>query len=1265
MRMTALPLPPLPAHPFLDALRERVVVFDGAMGTSLQNADLHADDFGGEELDGCNEVLVRTRPDVVADVHRAFLEVGVDAVQTNTFGGAPWVLDEYDLGDDTEELNRLAALVAREVADEYATLERPRWVVGSIGPGTRAPTLSLGKDPATTKDFIDVPTMEDGYRRQVRGLLEGGADVLLIETAFDLLAIKAAVAACDDVFAERGARVPLMVQFTVEKDINTMLLGTEPLAAVAALDPLSIDVLGMNCATGPEDMREHVRTLSRHSRLPISVIPNAGIPYLEDGETIYPLDPAGLAAAQREFVTEFGVNVVGGCCGTTPAHLAAVVEATRDLAPRPRRLDRPAYARPGAAGRLTAPDDHTTPPDAIVAGGAEAKPSTHGAIVAGGAEAKPSTHGAIVAGGAEAKPSTHGAITVEWRPALASLYAPATLEQDNAFLAIGERANANGSKAFRQLLLAQDWDAAVQLAKSQTREGAHVLDVCVDYVGRDGVPDVVAIVDRYATQSTLPLVIDSTEIEVIEAALVRLGGRAVINSVNLEDGRNKADRLLPLAKRYGAAVVVLAIDEEGQARTADWKVEVCERVARIAIDEYGLEAHDLVFDCLTFPLGSGQEDLRGDALATIEAIERVKQAVPGCFTTLGVSNISFGLSPAARQVLNSVFLKAAMDRGLDSAIVHPGKILPLHRIPDEQVTVALDLIHDRRGRAGLDGTAPDDYDPLHRFMAMFEGATETRTSAEDLAALPVEERLQRRIVDGDRDGMEADLDEALAAGHAPLAIINEHLLAGMKVVGELFGSGQMQLPFVLQSAEAMKAAVGHLEPHIEAAGGGSSSKGSIVLATVRGDVHDIGKNLVDIILRNNGYEVHNLGIKQPIDAILAAAEERGVDAVGMSGLLVKSTVVMRDNLEEMNVRRVAHLPVLLGGAALTRGYVEDDLRALYEGDVFYCKDAFEGLRVLDAVLSARRQGLEAPEELTARRERRTPTRTRKVEQPPVVDAHGRPRSAVATDVAVPTPPFWGQRVVRGIGVDEVWPLLNEIALFRNQWGFTPGELSPDAYQAMLDARARPVVREWLDRAKAEKVVTPEVVYGYYPANGDGDDLVVWDPAAPLEKELVRFTFPRQDRGRFLDIADFFRPLDSGEVDVLGVQVVTMGRRISEVAQELFAADRYQDYLFAHGFGVEMAEALAELWHRRVREELGIAGEDGATKEDWFRQGYRGSRYSFGYAACPDLEDQAKLFQLIDPGLIEVELTEEFMLHPEQSTSAIIVHHPQAKYFNAR
>ncbi len=790
-----------------------------------------------------------------------------------------------------------------------------------------------------------------------------------------------------------------------------------------------------------------------------------------------------------------------------------------------------------------------------------------------------------------------------------------------------------------------------------------MLDVCVDYVGRDGVPDMVAVVDRYATQSTLPLVLDSTEIAVVQTGLTRLGGRAVINSVNLEDGRKKADVLLPAAKRYGAAVVVLAIDEEGQARTADWKVDVCRRVAEIAVDEYGLETHDLIFDCLTFPLGSGQEDLRGDAKETLEAIRRVKAEIPGCYTTLGVSNVSFGLSPAARQVLNSVFLQMAIEAGLDSAIVHPGKILPLHRLDDEQVAVARDLVLDNRGTAGLDGTAGEGYDPLHRLMELFEGASEKAGDAHaKLAELPIEERLKQRIIDGDRDDIEVDLDEAMQT-YEPLHIVNEFLLDGMKVVGELFGSGQMQLPFVLQSAEAMKTAVAHLEPHMEA--GEASGKGRVVLATVKGDVHDIGKNLVDIILRNNGYDTINLGIKQPIDAILQAVEDKQADAIGMSGLLVKSTVIMKDNLEEMNSRGLGAIPVLLGGAALTRGYVEDDLRALFTGDVFYCKDAFEGLSVLDQVMTARRTGEELPEDLVGRRERRQPTKRPKAEAPPRVDRQGRPKSSVAQDVDVPEPPFWGARAIRGINVDEIAPLVNEVALFRNQWGFSKGERTPEEYEASLEELARPVLREWIDRAHRERILTPEVVYGYWPANSDGDDLIVWDPDDPLGTELVRFTFPRQTRGRFLCLSDFFRDVETGSPDVLGAHCVTMGRGISRVAHDLFAEDRYQDYLYAHGFGVEMAEGLAELWHRRVREELGIEGDDGPTVKDWFRQGYRGSRYSFGYPACPDLEDQVKLDRLLDFSRIGVEVTSEFMLDPEQSTSAIICHHPEAKYFNAR
>ncbi len=1189
---------------FLDELVQRVLVVDGATGTNLQAHDLTPEDFDG--LDGCNEVLVRTRPDVIRSLHDSFLAVGVDAIETNTFGGAPWVLGEYGLADETESLAEAAARIAREAC---AAAPGRRWVLGSMGPGTRSPTLSLGKDPATAGDFLDYDGAVAGYRRLARGLLAGGAEALIVETVFDLLQGKAAIWAAREAMAAEGVTVPLLVSVTIERDLDTMLLGSEVAAALTALDPLGVDVIGLNCATGPEDMREHVRHLSRHSRKPISVIPNAGIPSMVDGATSYPLSPEGLARAHREFVADLGVRLVGGCCGPTPDHLAAVIAAVRDLEPAPRDID--------------------------------------------------------------------------WQPSIASLYTSVPMRQDTAFLSVGERLNANGSKRARDLLLAGDWDAMAQVARSQVREGAHALDVCVDYVGRPGAPDMAALVDRLATQSTLPLVIDSTELDVVSTALRRIGGRAVINSVNLEDGRRKADVLFPLAKQFGAALVALTIDEQGQARTADWKVAVAHRIARIAVDEYGLEPSDLLFDVLTFPLGSGQEDLRGDARETLDAIERVKAEIPGAHTILGVSNVSFGLAPAARQALNSVFLSMAQARGLDAAIVNPAKILPLHRIDAEVRQVCEDLVLDRRR---------DGYDPLQELLRLFEGATDTRATKDELAALPVAERLERRIVDGDRDGLAADLDEALGTGLAPLAIINDHLLAGMKVVGELFGSGQMQLPFVLQSAECMKAAVAHLEPLMDRVDG-QDGRARIVLATVKGDVHDIGKNLVDIILTNNGYQVRNLGIKQPIDAIVAAAQDFGADAIGLSGLLVKSTVVMRDDLDELARRGLAGYPVLLGGAALTRAYVEVDLRARYPGPLFYCRDAFAGLATMGEVAAVKTAG--SPEAAglaadwgravgerrvastagraggaaataVAAEERRAEVaaggmdadprtadeRTAGGDLPPIPPVPV--RSDVATDVPVPVPPFWGTRVVRGVPIAEIAALLNRTALFRNQWGFDRDDAGRD--EAAL--------RATLDRARTESLLAPAAVYGYFACNADGDDLLVYE-APDSDRVAARFAFPRQPRGRRLCIADFFRPLAGAERDVVAFHCVTMGPRVSARAQELFAADAYTDYLYLHGLGVEMAEAMAEYWHRRVRQELGIAGEDAGTVEALFRQGYRGSRYSFGYAACPDLEAQKPLADLLDIGRIGVEVSESFQLHPEQTTSALIVHHPAAKYFNAR
>jgi 5-methyltetrahydrofolate--homocysteine methyltransferase len=1147
---------------FEAALNERVLVFDGAMGTMLQAADLSLDDY--QQLEGCSEILCVTRPDVVKGVHAAYFEAGADAVETNSFGSTAIVLGEYGIADRVVELNQAAARLARDVADDFATDGRPRWVVGSMGPGTKLPTLGH-----TTYD-----TLRATYSDQAFGLLDGGADVLLVETCQDLLQLKAAVAGAFAGMRRAGRKVPLMAQVTVETT-GQMLLGSDIAAALAAVEPLGVDLIGMNCATGPAEMGEHLRHLAQHARMRLSCLPNAGLPELRDGRPWYPLTPAELAEAHTRFVAEFGLSVVGGCCGTTPEHIRQVVEAVGGHQPVPRE---PVH-----------------------------------------------------------------------EPGLSSLYQAVPLDQDITYLTVGERCNANGSRKFRDQMLEGDLDGMVRIAKDQIREGAHVLDVCVDYVGRDGVPDMDVLAERLAQQSTMPIMLDSTQADVIEAGLKRLGGRAIINSINLEDGENRMDAVCPMARQYGAALVALLIDEEGQARDVEWKLRVAHRIHDLATRKYGLDSEDLVFDALTFPLGSGQEDLRGDAIATIEAIRRIKAELPGTRTILGVSNVSFGLSPAARQVLNSVFLHEAREAGLDAAIVSPARILPMHRIDEEQRRVALDLVYDRRR---------DGYDPLQVFMALFEGKEATRSaSAEDLAALPIDERLQRRIVDGVRPGLDADLEEALESRSA-LVIINEVLLAGMKTVGELFGAGEMQLPFVLQSAEVMKAAVALLEPHMDKADQGG--KGRIVLATVKGDVHDIGKNLVDIILTNNGYTVHNLGIKQPIASIVEKAKEVEADAIGMSGLLVKSTVVMRENLEELNARGLDAYPVLLGGAALNRTYVEGDLRQLYKGRVFYCRDAFAGLRVMDQLREEKVAGVAVEKEPV--RAPRVAARAAARGPAPVPDTDEVARSDVATDVPVPTAPFLGEsRVVKGVPVRDIAAYLNESALFRGQWQLRPTG-GKDGWRHTLETEARPRLRALLDEAIAEQILRPAVVYGYYPCNADGNELIVWRDDG---SEWLRFDFPRQRRDRRLCLADYFRPLSSGERDVVAFTVVTMGRAASEATARLFAADRYREYLELHGVTVEMAEALAEYWHKRIREELGIADQDADDLEQLFDLGYRGARYSFGYPACPDLEEQTKIFELLQPERIGVELSEEFQLHPEQSTSAIVVHHPEAIYFNAR
>ncbi len=1135
----------------------------------LQSADLTLDDF--EDLEGCNEILNVTRPDVVAEVHRAYFAAGSDLVTTNTFGVNFAALNEYDIVDRLEELAEAGARIAREVADEFSTEDWPRYVLGSVGPGTKLPTLG----------HVEFSVLRDAYEQQVAAMIRGGIDAVQVETCQDLLQAKAAVMGAKRARHAAGVDLPIFVNLTVETT-GTMLLGTEIGAALVALEPLGIDLIGMNCATGPAEMSEHLRHLANFARPGIACMPNAGLPEISGDGARYPLKPDGLAGALDRYATDYGLSVVGGCCGTTPDHIARLVAT---LGHRPVVLRREHRAN-----------------------------------------------------------------------AASSLYSEVSFAQDASYLSIGERTNANGSKAFRQAMLEGRYDDCVDIAKAQTRDGAHLLDLCVDYVGRDGAADMAKLAGMFSTAVTLPIVLDSTEPEVIEAGLEHLGGRSVINSVNFEDGvgpGSRYQRVMPIVAEHGAAVVALTIDEEGQARTSEWKVRVASRLIEDLTTNWGLDVGDILVDTLTFPIATGQEETRRDGIETLLAIAELKRQYPRVRTTLGVSNVSFGLNPAARIVLNSVFLHECVQAGLDSAIVHAAKIVPMDRIPDEQREVALDLVYDRRR---------EDYDPLQKFLDLFEGvsAADMRDSrAAEMAALPLNERLQRRIIDGEAKGLTDDLDAALLQKPA-LQVVNEDLLAGMKVVGELFGSGQMQLPFVLQSAEVMKAAVSYLEPHMEKTD--SAGKGTLVLATVKGDVHDIGKNLVDIILSNNGYTVVNLGIKQPISAIVDAAESAKADAIGMSGLLVKSTLVMKDNLAELNSLGLAErYPVMLGGAALTRSFVEQDLNGMFEGEVRYARDAFEGLRLMDAVMAVKRG--EPGAVLPAPRTRRIPKGSLVKTAEPTEPIS---RSDVARRVDVPKPPFWGTRVVKGIKLNDVAGWLDHRATFLGQWGLksTRGGAS---YEELVQTEGMPRLRMWLDRIATGGIAEFAVVYGFFPVYSSEQTLVVLDPE-DHSTELTRFTFPRQSRDRHLCLADYFR--DEQEVaelgpDVLAMQLVTMGRRVATETQEIFQSDAYRDYLELHGLSVQLTEALAEYWHHRVRDELGLLRNEGEVDAAIRDQAYRGSRYSFGYPACPDLEDRIKLTALLRPERIGVELSEELQLHPEQSTDAIVVHHPEAKYFNAR
>ncbi|MFM6059300.1 MAG: methionine synthase [Microcystis aeruginosa] len=1183
--------------PFLDYLngpKHPVLVFDGAMGTSLQSQNLTAEDFGGAEYEGCNEYLVHTKPSAVAKVHEAFLAVGADVIETDTFGGTSIVLAEYDLADQAYYLNKSAAELAKACANKYSTPEKPRFVAGSMGPGTKLPTLG----------HIDFDTLKNAYVEQVEGLYDGGADLLLVETCQDVLQIKAALNAIEEVFQKKGQRLPLMVSVTMET-MGTMLVGTEINAVVSILQPYKIDILGLNCATGPDLMKPHIKYLSENSPFIVSCIPNAGLPENVGGQAHYRLTPLELKMALMHFIEDLGVQIIGGCCGTRPDHIQALAELSQGLTPKSRHY--------------------------------------------------------------------------HYEPSAASIYSTQPYIQDNSFLIVGEKLNASGSKKCRELLNVEDWDSLVSMAKAQVKEGAHILDVNVDYVGRDGVRDMHQLASRLVNNVTLPLMLDSTEWEKMEAGLKVAGGKCILNSTNYEDGEPRFYQVLDLAKKYGAGVVIGTIDEEGMGRTAEKKFQIAKRAYYGAI-EYGIPPYEIFFDPLALPISTGIEEDRENGKATIEAMRRIRQELPECHILLGVSNISFGLNPAARQVLNSVFLHEAMQVGMDGAIVSANKILPLAKIEPEYQQICRDLIYDNRR---FDGDICV-YDPLTKLTELFAGKT-TKKDPSSNANLPVEERLKQHIIDGERLGLEDALKQALQ-DYPPLDIINIFLLDGMKVVGELFGSGQMQLPFVLQSAQTMKAAVAFLEPFMEKKEGDNNAKGTFIIATVKGDVHDIGKNLVDIILTNNGYRVINLGIKQPVENIIEAYQEHKADCIAMSGLLVKSTAFMKENLEVFNEKGIT-VPVILGGAALTPKFVHDDCQKTYNGQVIYGKDAFSDLHFMDKLMPAKAGGqwddsegflgkfAEAEKTPVVAEELKVNPDTiftdGSVNQELVIDT--RRSEAVAVDIPRPTPPFWGTKILTAseIPIEEVFWYLDLQALFVGQWQFRkPQSQSKQEYDQFLQEKVHPILAAWKEKIVKENLLNPTLIYGYFPCQSSGNSLLIYDPESIQAGEkpenlqpIAIFEFPRQKSGRRLCIADFFAPQESGIIDVFPMQAVTVGEIATEYAKSLFDANEYTEYLYYHGMAVQTAEATAEWTHTRIRRELGFAEFDPDNIRDILQQRYQGSRYSFGYPACPNIQDQYKQLDLLGCDRIGMYMDESEQLYPEQSTTAIITYHPTAKYFS--
>ncbi|MEB3244884.1 MAG: homocysteine S-methyltransferase family protein [Vampirovibrionales bacterium] len=1265
----------------------QVLLFDGGMGTQLQLRHLTAQDFditgntlaslrsgalpcpqitlseprSADSLEGCNELLSLTRPDVIADIHRAYFEAGSDIVETNTFGANAIVLAEYlpeaDCARVAYELNKASAQLAKKVADEFnakmlssadASEQREenasalkKYVAGSIGPGTKLPSLG----------HIDYDTLKAAYTDQARGLIDGGVDCLLVETCQDPLQIKAALAAIMDVKQDRhsgerrnpgqatlkmDARLrghdglenpfpPVIVQVTVETT-GTLLVGSGIDVALTVLMPYiehaGIAAIGLNCATGPQEMLEHVRYLCQHSPVPVSVQPNAGIPENIGGKAHYPLTPEVLAKYHYRFVTELGVSIVGACCGSGPEHIKAVKEALKGVTPAKRAFE--------AARNM---------------------------------------------------PERSEASMLLVQNGASSLFSRTDLTINPPPILIGERTNANGSLKFRNLLSQDDYDGLVGIARGQLRQGAHWLDVCTAYVGRDEVRDMRETIARYTQQVDAPLVIDSTEIPVIREALKLIGGRAIVNSINLEDGEAKLDAICALCKAFGAAVVALTIDETGMAKTVEHKLAVAQRIYDLVTQRHGLSAEDLIFDPLTFTLGSGDAEFRDAGVATIEAIRQIKAQLPGVKTTLGVSNISFGLSPAARHVLNSVFLHEAVQAGLDTAIINSAHLMPYAQIPELERELCLNLIRNQW---------VNDQDPLHALMAHFEQADQGNAPGRrSESALPVqlEERLKQRIIQGEKTGLNEDLAEALKT-HAPLAIINEILLDGMRVVGELFGAGDLQLPFVLQSAEVMKAAVAYLEPFMEKIEGESSHKGVMVIATVKGDVHDIGKNLVDILVSNNGYKVINLGIKQPLEPILEATREHNADLIAMSGLLVKSTVIMRENLIAM-AERGLKTPVVLGGAALTPRFVAEDCQSVYPGRLFYGRDAFSTLHTLDAIMQAKankddafflpqtKDGNAPQGEALAGDGSKKNSEESVLPEEKIFDDVGDPllNAKQALEVLdkkrsehvdesnpIPEPPFYGTRIVEEIALEKIYPFVNHRALVTGHWQFKRGSKTKTEHEALLREQAYPILEELKDRALRENLLAPKLVYGFFPCQSEGNSLILYEDDAKTER--LRMTFPRGGKQR-LCLADFFASKQSGRMDNLAMQLVTMGPNPTLHERQLFKDGQFSEYFLFHGFSVEMAEALAEYWHKEIRAMWGIAGQDDPDPQKILGSHYQGERFSAGYPACPDLEDQLVQATLLHPERVGVVITENFLFEPEQTTSALILHHPQAHYFDVR